>query len=142
MPRKTLKERQEAKKSTEQDLYPTDTDDTRNRVRSVIDNLTGKENPDDIMLELLEVLQESGSTPLSGKFYIFVYNPKTPNIRYDQNPLVGVTDVFPWGFRGINFHWRKYRQYTWPEVAGKLHVVRYEELDEMLTIPYAKFLTK
>ena len=59
MPRKTLKERQDTKKSTEQDLYPTDTDDTKNRVRSVIDNLTGKEDPDDIMLELLEVLQES-----------------------------------------------------------------------------------
>ena len=46
MPRKTLKERQETKKSTEQDLYPVDTDDTKNRVRSVVDNLTGKEDPD------------------------------------------------------------------------------------------------
>lgn len=139
MPRKTLKERQEAKKSTEQDLYPTDTDDTRNRVRSVIDNLTGKENPDDIMLELLEVLQESGSTPLSGKFYIFVYNPKTPNIRYDQNPLVGVTDVFPWGFRGINFHWRQPRQYTWSEVAGSLYEVTLSELKDLQSLNFANF---
>jgi len=139
MPRKTLKERQETKKSTEQDLYPTDTDDKKNRVRSVVDNLTGKEDPDDVMLELLEVLEESQTKPTSGKIYIFVYNPKTPNIRYDQNPLVGVTDVFQWGFRGINFHWGKSRQYTWSEIAGSLYEINRSELKDLQGINFANF---
>ena len=90
MPRKTLRQRQDNRKSSEQDLHPTDTDDSKNRVRSVVDNLNGKESADDIMLELLDVLEETKGSPVSGKYYIFVYNPKTPNIRYDQNPLVGV----------------------------------------------------
>ena len=88
------------------------TDDNSNRVRSVIDGVIGTEDPDDLMLELLSVLQEGGKVPESGKYYVFVYNPKTPNIQYDQNPFVAVTDVFRWGFRGINFHWGEIRQYT------------------------------
>jgi hypothetical protein len=40
---------------------------------------------------------------------------------------------------GLNFHWRKYRNYTWEEVVGKLHVVRENELDELLALSYGKF---
>jgi hypothetical protein len=102
----------------------------------------GSNNPEDLMIIIIDVLKEEALYPEVGKFYTFIYNAKTPNLRYDQHPLIACTSIEPWGFRGINFHWRKYRQYTWQEVAGKLHVVRYEELDEMLSIPYAKFLTK
>lgn len=97
---------------------------------------------EDLMIIIIDVLKEEALYPEVGKFYTFIYNAKTPGLRYDRHPLIACTSIEPWGFRGINFHWRKYRQYTWQEVAGKLHVVRYEELDEMLTIPYAKFLTK
>jgi len=102
----------------------------------------GSNDPEDLMIIIIDVLKEEALYPEVGKFYTFIYNAKTPNLRYDQHPLIACTSIEPWGFRGINFHWRKYRQYTWPEVAGKLHIVRYEELDEMLSIPYAKFLTK
>ena len=34
--------------------YPTD--DNSNRIRGVIDNLIGTEDPDDLMLELMDVL--------------------------------------------------------------------------------------
>jgi len=102
----------------------------------------GSNDPEDLMIIIIDVLKEEALYPEVGKFYTFIYNAKTPNLRYDQHPLIACTSIEPWGFRGINFHWRKYRQYTWPEVAGKLHIIRYEELDEMLSIPYAKFLTK
>jgi len=91
MPRKTLKERKERNP----------TDDDHNRVRSVIDSIDGTESPDDLMLMLLDILSESGKVPQEGKYYTFVYNPKTLNVRYDQNPLVAVTKVFNWGFKGI-----------------------------------------
>ena len=114
--------------------YPTD--DKENRIRSVMDNLIGTEDPDDLMLELLGVLEEGGKVPESGRYYVFVYNPKTPNIEYDQNPLVAVTDVFSWGFRGVNFHWGKVRQYTFQEVAGGLYEAYPAEVKDLQAIPF------
>jgi hypothetical protein len=127
MPRKTLKQRQERNP----------TDDNDNRVRSVIDNVIGTEDPDDLMLEIMSVLQESGRVPQAGKYYTFVYNPKTPNISYDKNPLVAVTEVYKWGFKAINFHWGQLRQYTWSEVAGQLYEVYPDELADLREIPFA-----
>ena len=101
---------------------------------------SGTSDPEDLMMIVMENLTEKTWVPEEGKFYTFVYNPKTPNIEYDQHPLIACMEVKKWGFRGINFHWRKYRNYTWEEVAGQLHVVKFEELDELLSIPYAKFL--
>jgi len=115
------------------------TDDNSNRVRSVIDGVIGTEDPDDLMLELLGVLQEGGKVPESGKYYVFVYNPKTPNIRYDQNPFVAVTDVFSWGFRGINFHWGEIRQYTYNEIVGQIYEVYSDEISDVREIPFGKF---
>ena len=96
-------------------------------------------DPEDIMIIIIDVLKQEALYPEPGKFYTFIYNAKTPGLEYDQHPLIACTSIEPWGFKGINFHWRQSRQYTWPEVAGKLHIVKYEELDEMLSIPYAKF---
>ena len=110
------------------------------RVKDIRDNLIGTEDADDLMLEIISVLNEGGKVPQVGKFYVFVYNPKTPNIRYDQNPLVGVTNVYEWGFKGINFHWQQPRNYTWNELAGQLYVVEYNELDDLMAIPYAKYM--
>ena len=119
--------------------YPTD--DKDNRVRSVVYGMVGTEDPDDLMIELMEALGDTVTpVPDVGKYYVFVYNPKTSGIQYDQNPLVAVTDVFRWGFRGINFHRNGYRQYTWNEVAGQLYEVRSEELADVRELPFAKIL--
>ena len=99
----------------------------------------GTNDPEDLMLIIMDTLKEEVLYPEPGKFYTFIYNPKTPEIEYDQHPLIACTSLERWGFKAINFHWREGRQYTWEEVAGKLHVVKYDELDEMLSIPYAKF---
>jgi len=131
MPRKTLKQRKEKE--------VTDTDSNKNRVRSILDNITGKETADDLMLELLDILNESGKVPTAGRFYIFVYNAKTTSLRYDQNPLVAVTDVFQWGFRGLNLHWGETRQYTWSEVVGSLYEVYPSEIKDLQEIPFANF---
>ena len=130
MPRKTLKQRKKTN---------TDTDDNINRLRNVTDNLVGTEDPDDLMLEIIDALTESEKVPKTGKYYVFVYNPKTPNIQYDQNPLVAVTDVFSWGFRGINFHWGEVRQYTWDEIPGGIYEVYQSEIKDLQTIPFGKF---
>ena len=110
------------------------------RISSIKENLIGTEDADDLMLEIISVLEEGTKIPIAGNFYVFVYNPKTPNITYDQHPLIACTDIFGWGFRGLNFHWQKYRNYTWAELAGQLYIVQPDELDDLLAIPYAKFL--
>ena len=115
--------------------YPTD--DNANRVRSVVDNLIGTEEADDIMIELMDSLTStSTSSPSVGKYYVFVYNAKTPNIQYDSNPLVAVTDVFDWGFRGVNLHIGQYRNYTTNELVGQLYEVNPDELSDVRELPF------
>ena len=109
------------------------------RIRSIRDNLNGTEDADDLMIKIISDLDEGGKVPISGNFYVFVYNPKTPGIRYDQNPLVAVTQVLDWGFRGINFHWGENRQYTWNEISGQLYEVTNDEINDLEKIPFAKF---
>ena len=122
---------------------PTDTDTNRNRVRGVADEIIGTKDPDDVMIALLEVLTESPARGIqAGKIYVFVYNAKTPQLRYDQNPFVAVTDVMPWGFRGINFHWGESRQYTWSEVAGGVYEVYPSEVKDLQMIPFAELPAK
>ena len=117
--------------------YPTD--DKENRVRSVVNGLIGTEEPDDIMIELMDNLGTTvTSSPSVGRYYVFVYSAKTPNIQYDSNPLVAVTDVFEWGFRGINLHVGQYRNYTYNELVGQLYEVNSYELSDVRELPFGK----
>ena len=95
---------------------------------------------EDIMVIIMDIFKEEVLYPEPGNFYTFIYQPKTPDIEYDQQPLIACVGLFNWGFRGLNFHWQRYRNYTWAEVVGKLHVVEYQELDELLALQYGKFL--
>ena len=107
-----------------------------NRLRGVMDSVTGTESGDDLMLEVMNALREGGKVPTAGNYYCFVYQPKTPNIQYDQNPLVAVSNVFSWGFKGLNYHWGQMRQYTWDEIAGGLYLITAEELPDAREIPF------
>ena len=113
-----------------------------NRVREYLSDLNNRTNdPEEMMLEIMEVLNDTVTPiPEVGKFYTFVYNAKTPDITYDQHPLIACTSLERWGFKGINFHWRQSRNYTWEELAGQLYIVQWNELDDLLAIPYGKFI--
>ena len=98
-------------------------------------------DPEEMMLLIMEALN-STVTPIPevGQYYTFIYNAKTPNITYDQHPLIACTDLQTWGFKGLNFHWRQSRNYTWEELAGQLYIVQYHDLDDLLRFPYGKFI--
>ena len=115
-----------------------------NRIEEVKNELEKSVNdPEDLMLIIMEALNNTVTPiPEVGKFYTFIYNAKTPNITYDQHPLIACTDLQSWGFKGLNFHWRQSRNYTWEELAGQLYIVEYDELDDLLRFPYGKFITK
>ena len=108
------------------------------RIAPLVDELAGIESADDIMQEVLGVLSEGGS-PETGNIYVFVYKPKTPNIRYDEHPLVAVTSVYSWGFKGINFHWGQSRQYTFPEIVGGLYNITDEEITDARNLSFGKY---
>ena len=99
-------------------------------------------NPDDIMLSIMEVFTRSEFIPDVGKYYTFIYLAKTSDITYDQYPLVAVTAVERWGFKALNYHWNEFKNYTWQEVAGKMHLIEPNEIEYLRSLPYAKFITK
>ena len=117
------------------------TDDNANRVRRIIGDLIGIESPEYLMVKIREALKDTVvQIPTEGKFYTYVYRAKTPGIRYDLHPLIACTEVYGSGFTGINFHWGKYRKYTWEEIQTNLYEVDAGELEDLREIPYAKFL--
>ena len=118
------------------------TDDQENRVRGVIDDLVGVETPDDIMENLIGVLSEGSKIPTAGNYYTFFYNAKTIGTQYDEHPLVAVTDVFSWGFRGINLHWGDRRQYDYNQIVGGLYEVYPEEMSDVIELGFAKVRSK
>ena len=124
MPRKTLQQR------------------NRSRLADIVKKFIGTEDADDTMIEIMSVLTESSGPPVAGKYYVFVYNAKTPNIQYDQNPFVYVKKVYNWGFVGLNYHWGKERQYTWDEVAGKMYEVYQSEIEDLKRLSFGNVRTK
>ena len=51
------------------------------RLQPIVDEFIGTEDPEDTMLEILNVLQDSKVIlPETGKYYTFVYLPKTVGI--------------------------------------------------------------
>ena len=145
MPRLTIQQRKDrdAAREAEKEAFGLDGDQGEdNRIRTSLSELNNQANdPEEMMLEIMDALNDT-VTPIPdvGNFYTFVYNAKTPGESYDQHPLIACTSLERWGFRGLNFHWQKYRNYTWGELAGQLYIVRQNELDDLLAIPYAKFI--
>ena len=113
-----------------------------NRIEPIKEELAAAVNdPEEMMMIIMEALNDTVTPiPEVGKFYTFVYNAKTPGETYDQHPLIACTALEQWGFKGLNFHWQKSRNYTWNELAGQLYIVQWNELDDLMAIPYAKFI--
>ena len=145
MPRLTIQQRKDrdAAREAEKEAFGLDGDQGEdNRIRTSLSELNNQTNdPEEMMLEIMDALNDTVTpVPDVGNFYTFVYNAKTPGEQYDQHPLIACTSLERWGFRGLNFHWQKYRNYTWGELAGQLYIVKQNELDDLLAIPYAKFI--
>ena len=117
------------------------TDDNSNRIRRIMNELVGIESQIYLMSRIREALEDTATpVPDEGKFYTYIYRAKTPGIKYDRHPLIACTEVYGSGFTGINFHWGKYRKYTWEEIKSNLYEVDAGELADLREIPYALFL--
>lgn len=137
MPRKSLKQKQEKQQKLQQNKS------VKNRVLPLVESVNGTEDPDDLMEELMSLLSETRSSTVQvGKYYTFVYSPKTSGITYDEYPLVAVTEILTWGFKGFNFHWNDRRQYTWKEIIGGVYNILDEEITDVRKIPFGKIRSK
>ena len=114
-------------------------EEQRNRLERDVSNIIALDDADDRMLAVTEILTETEVVPDVGRYYTFIYAPKTPRIRYDQFPLIACVGLFQWGFRGYNFHWPAFRNYTWEEVVGYLHTAYPLEMNDLRSIPYQNF---
>ena len=114
-----------------------------NRIEPILDEINFTMDQEDQMEMIMEALNDT-VTPIPdvGNYCTFVYQAKTPNISYDQHPLVSVLRLYNWGFEGINFHWREIRRYTWEEIVGQVYIVKNEELDDLKSIQYMKIIDK
>ena len=112
-----------------------------NRVSGLLESLIGTEEPDDMMLEIMDKLSDT-VTPIPdlGNFYTFVYQAQTLNETYDVHPLIAAMEYTPFGFKGFSYHWNRMRIYNFNGVVGQLYFVNRDELDELRTIPYQKFV--
>lgn len=122
---------------------PTDTDENRNRIRSVTNSLIGIKDPDVVMAQLLQVL-EKADAPIPGKYYVYRYRAITPNIRYDRNPVVQMRMPFGNGWVAQNYHWlgrgQSVRKYLSSEVVSDgIYEIYPSELRDVLTLPLADF---
>jgi len=112
-----------------------------NRIESNIEDIKSERDLGERMELIMYALNDTvAPIPDEGNICTFKYYAKTPNIRYDQHPLVAVTELFPWGFRGINFHLRDYRQYTFQELGTQVYIVQRDELDDLLSLDYEKIV--
>tara|TARA_B000000557_G_scaffold261384_1_gene260299 strand:- start:802 stop:1146 length:345 start_codon:yes stop_codon:yes gene_type:complete len=108
-----------------------------NRISPVLDRLIGIEDPDQLMSAITQVVSDSVSSPQAGQFFLFSYQPSSSG-RYDANPLVAVTDVYSWGFRGTNFHHGESRSYSFSNVSGSTYRVYPEEIKDLQALPFGK----
>ena len=113
---------------------------TQNRLENVVSDIIAMNDADDRMMAIMETLNDTVVTvPDVGRYYTFIYDPKTPRIRYDQFPLIACVGLFRWGFRGINYHWPGFRNYDWQQSIGNLYQAFPMEINDLRSIPYQNF---
>lgn len=110
-----------------------------NRLSNLLKNTSRKSSPEYILHQMMKLLGKSSVIPSVDKYYVFVYQAKTPDLIYDQHPLIKCTSLQSWGFVGFNYHWKKYRRYTWSEVLTDLYEVKPSEFKTALKFNIAKF---
>lgn len=107
-----------------------------NRVRPILDQLTGTEFAEDIMDDLITVLSDTQTNmPLPGKVYVYSYFAAKPDLLTDRFPIVQVTGVYDWGWSGMNLHIQEPRNYSIGRNSTPLFMLKTSEVQAALTLP-------
>jgi hypothetical protein len=95
---------------------------------------------DEIMRIILDIYGDTASFPTPGNYYTYIYNAKTPNLLYDNHPLIACLGLTETGFYGLNFHLGMNRNYTYPEVGSNVCLIESSEVSFFKTLSYKKLL--
>ena len=106
---------------------------------SRVESINFGSDPTRNMALLLSTIEGPAIVPRPNKYYTFIYKAKTPNLQYDQHPLVLCGNVFKWGFTGLNEHWGALRQYSFGEVLSNVYELTEDEFQYLTQVPLAKF---
>ena len=129
MPRKTVNNQRSAVKKA----------NTNDRVKPIVDGLTGTEEAFEVMAALTDVLTPS-PTPIPGKTYVFEYYAAKPELLYDRYPFVTVTGVYEWGFSGINRHLKANRNYIVGNAGTQLYEIKQSEINSVNALPLMELI--
>jgi hypothetical protein len=115
------------------------------RIRPILNNILGVENPDDLMNEIITAIKDTnvGMTPTPGNYYTYIYYAKTPRITYDRYPLIRYCPLLPKGFVGFNYHLGEMRQYNTNDgerLVSGLYQINEQEFESLRRIPYGKLI--
>ena len=57
-----------------------------NRIAPIMDELKEMNDPEEMMLLIMDTLKDTEVVPDAGQYYTFLYTAKTPRLTYDQHP--------------------------------------------------------
>jgi len=108
----------------------------KNRISPLVKRQYGTEDADRVMNDLMYVLRDSQTpVPQAGNYYTFIYYAQKPGLLTDRYPIVAVTEVFEWGFNGINLHLNEPRRYNFAGAPSPFYQIKNVELESALVLP-------
>ena len=114
---------------------------SKNRISPLVTRQYGTEQADVVMNDLMYALRDSQArVPQPGGYYTFIYYAQKPTLLTDRYPIVAVTEVFDWGFNGINLHLDEPRRYRFDSTPSPYYMIKTTELDDALTLPLMKLV--
>ena len=111
-----------------------------NRIEPIIKDIQSETNVEDRMELIMYALNDTVTPIPEEEIFVLLNIMQKPRILNMINILVAVTEIFSWGFRGLNFHHGEYRQYTWEELGTQVYVVNRTELDDLVSLQYGKLV--
>ena len=120
---------------------PTRGKKSKNRISPLVTRQYGTEQADVVMNDLMYVLRDSQTNvPQPGGYYTFIYYAQKPTLLTDRYPIVAVTEVFEWGFNGINLHLEQPRKYRFDAAPSPYYMIKPIELNDALVLPLMKLV--
>ena len=109
-----------------------------NRIESEKQDIQSEKNLDDRMELIMYALNDTVA-PVPEEGNICTLNIMQRHLTLDtiNTHLVAVTELFQWGFRGINFHSGSIDN-TLGELGTQVYIVQQEELDDLLSLDYKR----
>ena len=113
-----------------------------NRIEPILDELNGGTmDQEDQMVMIMDALSDT-VTPIPTLEHLY-FRLQLKHLNLDTiNTHLLQSQIYLHGDFVNKLSSQKTRQYTWNEIAGQVYIVQRNELDDLLSVRYGKFITK